>query len=460
MKKRGTLLPALRDNEVGQIVTPRREEGKRGTLANESLNPRSVRALCRLGLGSSVRGDDCLPKAQGLLFPAPAAASATQNPNVDRHMPVTPIFLRWSAGHHPLVWLPNPSFLYLQTVHQHILPHAQSDASASALSSASVFFFPVFPPHRSVTQTAAASSTSLQGKQTSQTSVTLFDDDDRLRSSRESIGSGEGEGKKQHSRPQVPPIEGIPLSRVGTEPDSRHQVVPGGITRPSSAPGPGIGNASALETHGAGGVPAVDGANSGEGLSRSAPDSSKRSAATAGSKGRPLSVTVRNLMGTNDGLVNLRASLQDGGGGGNSDGEGGAATAAAAAAAAARATMRDSVSAGGRGGGRGHGAGVAMMMPEAVARAAGQGAAGAAAARLSIALRPSSAPSFATARPVTKKASVFGGLVQTLVESNVSRSGGSRVLTPPWRRKPTCRQRLRRAKGLGRCPEISHRAGS
>ncbi|CAM9388792.1 unnamed protein product, partial [Hapterophycus canaliculatus] len=194
-------------------------------------------------------------------------------------------------------------------------------------------------------------------------------------------------------RHSIPPLEGILVSRVETEAGFRHGGVPDGIIRPSSAPGPGTSTAV-------------------EALSRSAPNSPKRVGA-GGSKRGSLSTTVKNLLGTKDGLENLRASLQ-GDDKCNPDGAAGATAKAVAAVRAARANQGDPAG----GGGRGRGAGVAMMMPEAVARAAGQGAAGAAAARLSGALRPSSAPSPATTAPVSKKASVFGGLVQTLVESN------------------------------------------
>ncbi|CAM9835735.1 unnamed protein product, partial [Scytosiphon promiscuus] len=215
-----------------------------------------------------------------------------------------------------------------------------------------------------------AASSFPKGKQTTQTNVTLFSDEDRVQGGRESIGgAASGGGRRQRSKRQssvsarhkIPPLESILVSRVATDAGSRDEGVSDGITTPSSAPGPNTGTAPAADLRGDSGVPGEASAGGGTasgglaagGLSRSAPSSPKGAA----SKRSSLSITVRKLIGSKDGLESLRAT-------------------------------------------------------------AGQGAAGAAAARLSIALRPSSAPSPATAATVTKKASVFGGLVQTLVESN------------------------------------------
>lgn len=203
-------------------------------------------------------------------------------------------------------------------------------------------------------------------------------------------GSTSNHARQHHA----PALQGILVSRVESDDDIDDDG--GDINgRPSSAPGPARAGSTARSPEvffrsasRAGSTNAAI-----DGLSQSAPSSPK-------SPG--LSGTVRKLLGTKDGLAQLRASLRDDDDVDNPEGG-----TAAAAARAVRAAMGNSSKS------------IAMSKREAVARAAGQGPAGIAAARLSGALaknRPSSAPSPAA---VSKKASVFGGLVQTLVESNV-----------------------------------------
>eukprot|EP00903_Cladosiphon_okamuranus_P012090 g11349.t1 len=245
----------------------------------------------------------------------------------------------------------------------------------------------------------------------------------------DSSGGGASNLSKQPSpmstRKHVPAIQ---VSRVetyvGTQGDTRDDVVNG---RPSSAPGP---------TRAADGTacgqqgffpPAFAGPESNSnadtvmdgGLSRSAPSSPKRS---------DLSRVVKNLLRTEDGLAQLRTSLQndDDDDDDHDDAENSGGSVAAAARAVRTALWKS-------------GRDEAMTKGEAVARAAGQGGAGAAAARLGGVLRqkkgrPASAPSPAA---VSKKASVFGGLVQTLVESNsmswlgTTKLGGTAKLGSP-----------------------------
>lgn len=224
------------------------------------------------------------------------------------------------------------------------------------------------------------------------------------------VGSG-GRGKRVSVRPSVPPLEEIRVSRVETDASCIPEEYAN--RRPSSAPGPTAAAAAAAwsgetdsrETTAAASVTTIS--NPVDRMSRSTPSSPKRLAAGGErtSKRTSLSMTIKNLLGTEGGLAKLRESLQEDE---KNPGK------AAAAAEEVRAAMRKSTAAGDKGT-------VSMHKPEAVARAAGQGGAGMAAARLTSGLflkRPSSAPSPAAA--VTKKASVFGGLVQTLVESNVS----------------------------------------
>ncbi|CAM9216135.1 unnamed protein product [Ectocarpus sp. 13 AM-2016] len=260
------------------------------------------------------------------------------------------------------------------------------------------------------------------------TSVVEFDSDDRARSSRKSVGgAGEtdasrhgyrsslggtivgssGRGKRVSTGPDFPPLEDIRVSRV--EMDCDFNPDEHADRRPSSAPGPTVAAAAAWsgETNSGETAAAASAASTStpvDRISRSTPDSPKRFAAGGKrtSKGRSLSVTVRNLLGTEGGLDKLRESLEE------DEANPGK---AAAAAEAVRAAVRKTAG--------GDKRTVSMHKHEAVARAAGQGAAGMAAARLTSGLflkRPSSAPSPAAA--MTKKASVFGGLVQTLVESN------------------------------------------
>lgn len=180
----------------------------------------------------------------------------------------------------------------------------------------------------------------------------------------------------------TPAPESIRVSRVETDADDGD-----GGGRPSSAPGeqPRKRGAAGLQSF----FPSPGAAATTDRLSQSLPGSPKR----LGSKQNSLKDTVRKLVETEDGLKNLRASLQD-----DDDPEG-----AAAAARAVQVAMGNAL---------------AMRKGEAVARAAGQGATGFVAAKLTGRLatkRPFSAPN------VSKKASVFEGLVQTLVDSNVSR---------------------------------------
>eukprot|EP00752_Nemacystus_decipiens_P011662 g10350.t1 len=175
--------------------------------------------------------------------------------------------------------------------------------------------------------------------------------------------------------------------------------------RPASAPGPARTTDSLparsqhasvfppLATENGAGNGAAD--NKG-GLSRSAPNSPK-------GLGR-LSGTVKRLLGTKDGLAQLRESLHD-------DDDNDTGNSSGKAIAAANAVLAAMGASGGQP--------PTMMKAESVATVAGQRAAGVAAARLSGTVvtrkRPSSAPSPVV---VSKKSSVFGGLVQTLVESN------------------------------------------
>ncbi|CAM9131909.1 unnamed protein product [Ectocarpus fasciculatus] len=271
--------------------------------------------------------------------------------------------------------------------------------------------------------------TSLENSQT--TKVVAFDSDDRARSTRQSVGGAgrtdrttighgyrsslggtvvgsSGRGKRASARPNVPPLEGIRVSRVESDADFNPEGY--AIRRPSSAPGPTpaaaawSGETNSVETTAAASVPTTS--TPVDRISRSTPNSPERFAAGGGqnSTRRSLNMTVKNLLGTEGGLEKLRESLQE------DEANPGKAT---AAAEAVRAAMRKTAFGGNKGN-------VSMHKHEAVARAVGQGAAGMAAARLTSGLfhkRPSSAPSPAAAA-VTKKASVFGGLVQTLVESN------------------------------------------
>ena len=215
------------------------------------------------------------------------------------------------------------------------------------------------------------------------------------------VGSGGASNKTKRSSTS----QNVPAIRV-TRVDSNDDVDGGGSGggdavngRPSSAPEPKRINPTARSQEGffppASGPESENAAIDG-GISRSAPNSPKRPG---------LSGTVKKLLGTKDGLAQLRASLQGDDEDGDDENSGARAVAAARAITAAMGSS---------------GRAVAVTKGEAVARAAGQAAAGVAAARLSVALRqkrrPSSAPSPAA---VSKKSSVFGGLVQTLVESNV-----------------------------------------
>ncbi|CBJ26522.1 conserved unknown protein [Ectocarpus siliculosus] len=269
---------------------------------------------------------------------------------------------------------------------------------------------------------------SLEGSQT--TNVMEFDSDDRARSSRKSVGGAggtdrntighgyrsslggtivgsSGRGKSVSARPNVPRLEDIRVSRVATDcgfnPDEHANRRPSSAPDPTAAAAAWSGETNIGETTAAASVATTS--TPVDRISRSSPNSPKRFAAGGErtSKRRSLSITVRNLLGTEGGLDKLRESLQE------DEANPGK---AAAAAEEVRGAMRKTAAAGDKGN-------VSMHKHEAVARAAGQGAAGMAAARLTSGLflkRPSSAPSPAAA--VTKKASVFGGLVQTLVESN------------------------------------------
>ena len=227
------------------------------------------------------------------------------------------------------------------------------------------------------------------------------------------VGGGGGGGNHAKrsssilSRQNAPVLQGIRVTRVVSDDDFDSGDASG---RPSSAPGPTR----------AGGVGGTTGPRSQRGFFPSTPDpgpdpgdNNSTAAAAVGNLSRSapsspkrpgLSSTVKNLLGTKDGLAQLRLSLQDE----DTDPESGGGKAGAAAKAAVAAAMGSS------------GRSVSMIKGEAVAVAAGQRGTGAAAAKLSEVIaakrRPSSAPSPAT---VSKKASVFGGLVQTLVESNV-----------------------------------------
>lgn len=222
------------------------------------------------------------------------------------------------------------------------------------------------------------------------------------------VGSS-GRGKRVSARPDVSPLEDIRVSKVVTDcgfnPDQHANRRPSSAPDPTAAAAAWSGETNSGETTAAASVATTFAPV--DRISRSTPNSPKRFAAGGErtSKRRSLSVTVRNLLGTESGLDKLRESLQE------DEANPGK---AAAAAEGVRAVMRKTSTGGDKGT-------VSMHKHEAVARAAGQGAAGMAAARLTSGLflkRPSSAPSPAAA--VTKKASVFGGLVQTLVESNVS----------------------------------------
>ncbi|CAN0135968.1 unnamed protein product [Ectocarpus sp. 12 AP-2014] len=261
------------------------------------------------------------------------------------------------------------------------------------------------------------------------TSVVEFDSDDRARSSRKSVGgAGEtdrntirygyrsslggtiidssGRGKRVSTRPDVPRLEDIRVSRVamdcGFNPDEHADRRPSSAPDPTAAAAAWSGETNSGETTAAASLASTS--TPVDRILRSTPNSPQRFAAGGErtSNGRSLSVTVRNLLVTEGGLDKLRESLEE------DEANPGK---AAAAAEAVRAAVRKTAG--------GDKASVSMHKHEAVARAAGQGAAGMAAARLTSRLflkRPSSAPSPAAA--VTKKASVFGGLVQTLVESN------------------------------------------
>ncbi|CAN0054674.1 unnamed protein product [Ectocarpus sp. 12 AP-2014] len=267
---------------------------------------------------------------------------------------------------------------------------------------------------------------SLEGSQT--TNVVEFDSDDCARRSRKSVGGASGtdrntighgyrsslggtivdssgRGKRVSARPNVPRLEDIRVSRVVADscfnPDEHANRRPSSAPDPTAAAAAWSGETNSGETTAAASVETTS--TPIDRISRTTPNSPKRLAAGGErtSKRRSLSVTVRNLLGTEGGLDKLRESLKE-----DKANPGKAAAAAEAVMAATRKTA---------GGDKGT---VSMHKHEAVARAAGQGAAGMAAARLTSGLflkRPSSAPSPAA---VTKKASVFGGLVQTLVESN------------------------------------------
>ncbi|CAB1117856.1 unnamed protein product [Ectocarpus sp. CCAP 1310/34] len=269
---------------------------------------------------------------------------------------------------------------------------------------------------------------SLEGSQT--TTVVEFDSDDRARGSRKSVGGAggtdrttighgyrsslggtivgsSGRGERASARPNVTHLEDIRMSRVVADcdfnPDEHANRRSSSAPDPTAAAAAWSGEANSGETTAAASVATTS--TPVDRISRSTPNSPKGLAAGGErtSKRRSLSVTIRNLLGTEGGLDKLRESLQE------DEANSGK---AAAAAEAVRAAMRKTATGGDKGT-------VSMHKHEAVARAAGQGTAGMAAARLTSGLflkRPSSAPSPAAA--VTKKASVFGGLVQTLVESN------------------------------------------
>ena len=288
-------------------------------------------------------------------------------------------------------------------------PIIDCDALSAACAPASSCFY-----------SQSSSQGTAGGRQTTQ--VTAFVTDDAVRKDRPGVnestvpggyrsslggtlaGGGGGGGNDG--------VEVIRVSRVASDPGNGDD---GGDAsrRPSSAPGPRPQKDGSAGSHNFFPSPAdrrIASGNSGAGaagvatsapadrLARSLPGSpSKRT----GPGGRTLSVTVKKLLGTKDGLNKLRASLQD-----DDDPKGMAAAAREVQEAMGNAERL-----------------VAMSKGEAVARAAGQGAAGLAAGRLSGILagrRPGSAPSRGT--EVTKKASVFEGLVQTLVESNVSQA--------------------------------------
>lgn len=260
--------------------------------------------------------------------------------------------------------------------------------------------------------TVSSAPTTLGGGYRSSLGGTLFDGCGGGGDSLADGGGRKTSPKRMSSmstRLNAPATGGIRVSRVETDDDDGDGSDAVGC-RPSSAPGPrqmksgtaGLQTffpsttaAAAADGRSSGATGAGAGAAPTDRLSQSLPGSPKR----LGSKRSSLSGTVRKLLGTADGLNKLRASLQD-----DDDPEG-----AAAAARAVQVAMGNAL---------------AMRKGEAVARAAGQGGAGLVAARLTGRLatkRPSSAPNRAE---VSKKPSVFEGLVQTLVDSNVSRVSG------------------------------------
>ncbi|CAN0172311.1 unnamed protein product [Ectocarpus sp. 6 AP-2014] len=371
------------------------------------------------GVSSTAAGAD--EERGGLNMTAPRAArrESSRKPSLE---PLSSAHKTAGAAGAEAAALPRPGAMAASPTFVNPSPRLSSSAPSS------LHGLPAAKKRGTILPAIQDTEISPEGSQT--TNVVEFDSDDRARSSRKSVGGAggtdrntighgyrsslggtivgsSGRGKRVSARPNAPRLEDIRVSRVAT--DCGFNLHEHANRRPSSAPDPTAaaaawsGETNSGETTAAASVEATS--TPVDQISRSTPNSPKRFAAGGErtSNPRSLSVTVRNLLGTEGGLDKLRESLQE------DEANPGK---AAAAAEEVRSAMRKTAAAGDKGN-------VSMHKHEAVARAAGQGAAGMAAARLTSGLflkRPSSAPSPAAA--VTKKASVFGGLVQTLVESN------------------------------------------